>query len=96
LWNLKKSTPKWGKLNLLIEISKKNLGPGIEAASGCPQQGISIGRAKQLRTRGRQRRTLWEDAVGSTSVHEEMPVGDLVLHVDQLPVGDGVDLPWTS
>ena len=36
---------------------------------------------------------MWKDAVGSTSVHEEMPVGNLIQHVDQLPGGDGVKPP---
>jgi hypothetical protein len=36
---------------------------------------------------------MWNDAVGSTGVHEETPVGDLVLHVDQLPGGDGNEPP---
>ncbi len=33
---------------------------------------------------------MWEDAVGSTGVHEETPVRGLVQHVDQLPGGDRV------
>jgi hypothetical protein len=36
---------------------------------------------------------VWEDAVGTSGVHEEMPVGMLVQHVDQLPGGHGVELP---
>jgi hypothetical protein len=30
---------------------------------------------------------VWEDAVGSTGVHKETPVEDLVLHVETLPGG---------
>ncbi len=36
---------------------------------------------------------MWKDAVRSPRVHEETPVGNLIQHVDQLPVGDGVELP---
>jgi hypothetical protein len=36
---------------------------------------------------------MWKDAVGSTRVHEETPVGNLIQHVDQLPGGDGVKPP---
>jgi hypothetical protein len=53
-------------------------------------------RAKQLGTRGRQRRTVWKDAVGGTGIHEETPICYLVQHVDQLPGGDGVEPPWAA
>jgi hypothetical protein len=36
---------------------------------------------------------MWQDAVGSSSVHEKTPVGNLIQHVDQLPGGDGVEPP---
>jgi len=36
---------------------------------------------------------MWQDAVGSSSVHEKTPVGNLIQHVDQLPGGDGVKPP---
>jgi hypothetical protein len=36
---------------------------------------------------------VWEDAVGSTGVQKETPVGDLVLHLDPLPCGYGVEPP---
>ncbi len=36
---------------------------------------------------------MWKDAVRSPCVHEDMPVGNLIQHVDQLPGGDGVEPP---
>jgi hypothetical protein len=36
---------------------------------------------------------MWKDAVRSSSVHEETPVGNLIQHVDQLPGGDGIEPP---
>ena len=36
---------------------------------------------------------MWQDAVGSSSVHEKTPVGNLIQHVDQLPGGDRVEPP---
>ena len=39
---------------------------------------------------------MWKDAVRSSSVHEETPVGDLIQHVNQLPSGDGVEPPWAA
>ncbi len=36
---------------------------------------------------------MWKDAVRSSSVHEETPVGDLIQHVNQLPGGDGFEPP---
>jgi hypothetical protein len=36
---------------------------------------------------------MWKDAVGSSVVHVEMPLGDLILHVDQLPGADALSCP---
>jgi hypothetical protein len=73
LWALKKSTPNIGKAT----SAKRNFQEKILILESKLHQAVSPAmnkltrRAKQLGSRGRQRRAVWKDAVGSTGVHKE-------------------------